>query len=209
MMQYRRVRSNHSSRPIILNCTRRLARKQGIKFSMPSKILERSWCRRQKQRTTKRRRWAWVNRRCRQVIPITLREWRRRSVVDYYISKYYVHSSERSFYEGSYVFSVFIGHAVPKLAEIVFEEIVALDCLDVGFHLLGDWFVVELSVAWDFSVYSKDLWHSFEFICSEDVLRVSSKDVDLYKKIFTSSSFWTIPSSLSNLRGRKLSQMVR
>ena len=40
-----------------------------------------------------------------------------------------------------------VGHAIPKLAEVVFEEIITLDCLDVGFHLLGNGLVVEFSVA--------------------------------------------------------------
>lgn len=104
---------------------------------------------------------------------------------------------------------MFVGHAVPELPEVVLEELVVLDCVDVGLHLLSDRFVVELSVAGDLTVDSEDLGHSFEFVSSEDVVGVSIQDIDLSKMMFTSSSFWTIPSSLSNLRGRKLSQMVR
>lgn len=54
---------------------------------------------------------------------------------------------QRSFNEGCYVLSVFIGHTVPELAKVVLEEIVTLDGLDVGLHFLGNRLVVKLSVA--------------------------------------------------------------
>lgn len=75
----------------------------------------------------------------------------------------------------------------PNSVDVLSKEGIDLDGNDVILKLLRDHLVVELLVAADLAENAEDLLNVDDLVLAEDVLRMSSHDVDLIKRKSTRS----------------------